>query len=193
MQGYNMFAYCFNNPVNMSDCFGAWPQWLEDATEWISEKIIKPVIETFEDIVEDIDHYDSDNQSEETVLASHYFSCYKGVPVLRTNGNRSGSFGVIFLTRETNNRKNAEDVVRHEYGHTKQLEQLGVINYALCIGLPSWQQWGTGEYYSKPWEITADIYGSVQSRNHSQSNIDRGFTYLYCSQYIGPFVWLFID
>ena len=25
--GYNMFAYCFNNPANMNDSFGSWPSW----------------------------------------------------------------------------------------------------------------------------------------------------------------------
>ena len=25
--GYNLFAYCFNNPVNMTDENGAWPEW----------------------------------------------------------------------------------------------------------------------------------------------------------------------
>ena len=28
--GYNMFAYCMNNPVNMSDPSGNWPKWLEE-------------------------------------------------------------------------------------------------------------------------------------------------------------------
>ena len=27
VQGYNLFAYCFNNPVNMSDPSGNWPKW----------------------------------------------------------------------------------------------------------------------------------------------------------------------
>ena len=27
VQGYNLFAYCFNNPVNMSDETGTWPSW----------------------------------------------------------------------------------------------------------------------------------------------------------------------
>ncbi len=27
IQGHNMFAYCFNNPVNMSDPSGNWPSW----------------------------------------------------------------------------------------------------------------------------------------------------------------------
>ena len=191
--GYNMFAYCFNNPVNMTDNSGHWPQWIKDAVDWVNDKVIQPVVSFVKDIAEDINNFDLNNESEEKVLESNYFSSYKGVPVIRTNGDRSGSFGAIFLTRETNNRSNPEDVIRHEYGHTKQLEQLGIVNYALCIGLPSWQQWGTGEYYSKPWEITADIYGGVQSRNHSQSNIDRGFAYLEGSKIIGPLIWVFIE
>ena len=193
VKGYNLFTYCFNNPVNMFDATGNWPQWIQAVTNWVDNNIIQPIVSFVKDIAEDINNYDSNNQSEEKVLKSNYFSSYKGVPVIRTNGDRSGSFGAIFLTRETNSRSNPDDVVRHEYGHTKQLEQLGVINYALCIGIPSWLQWGTGEYYSKPWEITADIYGGVQSRNHSQSNIDGGFAYLEDSKKMGPFVWIFIE
>ena len=29
--GYNLFAYCFNNPVNMNDPSGHWPKWLTGA------------------------------------------------------------------------------------------------------------------------------------------------------------------
>ena len=29
--GYNLFAYCFNNPVNMHDPTGEWPKWLSGA------------------------------------------------------------------------------------------------------------------------------------------------------------------
>ena len=188
-----MFTYCFNNPVNMLDSWGSWPEWFEDAANWFDENIAQPVIQFFEDISEDIENYDENNENEGKVLESNYFSCYKGVPVVRTNGDRSGSFGIIFLTRETNSRSNPEDMVRHEYGHTKQLEILGVVKYALCIGLPSWQQWGSGEYYSKPWEITADIYGGVQSRNHKQSDIYAGFAYLALSNYVGPLAWMIIE
>jgi hypothetical protein len=31
--GYNMFAYCMNNPVNMSDDNGNWPKWMENAVK----------------------------------------------------------------------------------------------------------------------------------------------------------------
>lgn len=166
---------------------------MKAAEKWVNKNIVQPVVGFIEGVVEDIKNFDLDNESEETVLRSNYFSYYKGVPVIRINGNRSGSFGAIFLTRETNDRINAEDVVRYEYGHTKQFEQLGVVKYALCVGLPSWQKWGTGEYYSKPWEIVADVYGGVQSRNHSKSNICRGFAYLEGSKIIGPLIWMFIE
>ena len=29
IQGYNVFAYCFNNPINLSDPTGNWPKWVE--------------------------------------------------------------------------------------------------------------------------------------------------------------------
>ena len=28
VQGYNLFAFCFNNPVNMADSTGNWPRWI---------------------------------------------------------------------------------------------------------------------------------------------------------------------
>ena len=34
--GYNMFAYCMNNPVNMSDSTGNWPKWLSGVLDVVS-------------------------------------------------------------------------------------------------------------------------------------------------------------
>jgi len=191
--GNNMFAYCNNNPVNMVDASGNLPKWIDDGINWFNENVIEPIVQFIEDVKEDADAFDIDNESEEKVLESNYFSSYKGVPVFRTNGNRSGSFGAIFLTRETNQRNNPEDVVRHEYGHTVQLRELGVINYTMCIMIPSWQMWGSKEYYTKPWEITADLYGRVQSRNHAESDFMYGFAYLDASKHLGPLIWLSIE
>ena len=188
-----MFAYCMNNSVNMSDTSGNWPKWLEVGLHWLNENIVQPVMKFYKDINEDIENYDKNNQSEEKVLESNYFSVYKGIPVFRIEGNRSGSFGVIFITRETNERKNPEDMVRHEYGHTVQLKELGIVNYSLCIMIPSWQMWGTGEYYTKPWEITADMYGRVQYRTHDKNDFMAGFAYLDSSKHLGPLIWLFIE
>ncbi len=36
VQGYNLFSYCFNNPVNLSDPAGNWPQWLTGAINVVS-------------------------------------------------------------------------------------------------------------------------------------------------------------
>lgn len=36
IHGYNLYAYCFNNPVNMSDPSGHWPKWLSGALNVIS-------------------------------------------------------------------------------------------------------------------------------------------------------------
>ncbi len=36
MLGYNIFAYCFNNPVNMSDYTGNWPEWVENTFKVVS-------------------------------------------------------------------------------------------------------------------------------------------------------------
>ena len=126
----------------MADNSGNWPQWIKDAANWLNSSIIQPVASFVKDITEDINNFDWNNESEEKVLESNYFSSYKGVPTFWIGGNRSGSFDAMFITRETNNRDYPEDIVRHEYGHTLQLKQLGVIDYALCIALPSWQEWG---------------------------------------------------
>ena len=37
VQGTNMFAYCFNNPVNMSDYDGNWPEWIVKAAKWVDK------------------------------------------------------------------------------------------------------------------------------------------------------------
>ena len=79
------------------------------------------------------------------------------------------------------------------HGHTVQLQQLGIVKYALCIGLPSWLEWGSKDYYDKPWEVTADLFGGVQSREASRSDKADAFHYLWLSKQVGPFAWRTID
>ena len=43
MQGYNLFAYCQNDPVNMSDPTGHWPKWIKTVADWVSKNIIQPL------------------------------------------------------------------------------------------------------------------------------------------------------
>ena len=47
LTGLNLFAYCGNNPVNMSDPDGNWPKWIETAANWVNNKIIQPVKRVF--------------------------------------------------------------------------------------------------------------------------------------------------
>ena len=193
-----MFAYCSNNPVMGVDPSGygwfsdAWNSVVDFCIEVIMPEVIpKEVVEVSLDIavttvkiIEDIKAYDTNNTDEQVVLNSNYFSNYKGKFVLRTNLNRSGSFGILFI-----NQKADKDTVRHEYGHTKQLDELGIIKYTLCVGIPSWQEWGTDNYYDKPWEIMADIYGGVQSRTHTINKIIAGYKYQGISKKYGILAW----
>ena len=143
-----------------------------------------------EKLIADIKNFNLKNCSEKIVLESNYFSAYRGRLVLRTRFKRSGSLGILFISRYANRRKSPEDEIRHEYGHTKQLKYLGVMKYILCIGLPSIREWGSDlEYYRRPWEITADMYGDVVSRTYSDKYKERGCRYLETSKAIGTKVW----
>ena len=47
VNGYNLYSYCFNNPVNLTDNSGCWPQWVKNAANWINNKIVQPVKKFF--------------------------------------------------------------------------------------------------------------------------------------------------
>lgn len=143
----------------------------------------------WEKIKSDIRNFDLNNEDERVVLNANYFSAYRRIPVLRTFGTRSGYFGVMFITRETNRRRNPEDIVRHEYGHSKQMKVLGPLRFGFCIGIPSRFKWGEESYYDKPWEVIADVRGGVLSRRPSAETVRRGEEYLEASRREGIRVW----
>ena len=190
-----MFAYCLNNPVTHADAGGNLPSGIINPNAMTHNGgSIRPI--------SDKERRERElrkqakklfNTSEEAVLYAERFAFYKGVPVFRTNGNRCGSFGAIFITKGTNLIDNPEDMIRHEYGHTVQMCQLGIRKYLTCIFIPSWQEWGSDAYYNKPWEVTADIYGGVVSRNPTPAIIAAGYSYLANSVLGGISVWVTID
>ena len=198
-----MYAYCSNNPVIYVDytgnysvtCFGpnSKDEHLMPGTISIGWGGIcsggaycASAYNVYNNVIEDVANFDIHNKDERFVLHSNYFSIYKGVPVIRIRGERSGSFGIIFLTYETNNRTNPEDVVRHEWGHTRQLAFLGIKAYTFGIAIPSIFNSGL-DYYKKPFELSADVFGDVQSRSHTREDIEKSMEYLmfcYVKQFI---------
>ncbi len=201
--GLNMYTYCINNPVNMMDSAGTWPKWIEDGAAWVNVNIIEPVAEVIvrvytytsdfgPKVIEDIQNFDKSNTDVATALASNYISYYNGKLVIRTPLSRSGSLGVLFMSMGAN----ATDL-KHEYGHTVQLDEMGLFNYITCVGIPSLFKWGSdeiysgkgrGAYYNKPWELMADIYGGVE-REYDRHLVVEAYDYNHYAKEIGFLVW----
>ncbi len=55
VKGYNLFAFCFNNPINMDDQTGNWPQWIKNTVKWVAKNIVKPVVKTIQKTLSKID------------------------------------------------------------------------------------------------------------------------------------------
>ena len=191
VQGYNIFAYCFNNPVNMGDRSGNWPQWLENAAKAIGSFVAKAkavfsipstitkiaiastvsVVSkqaTVDDVVNDIKNYNFFNTDESKVLNSKVFSSYEGTPVLRHSIPGITSFS-ISNTIVLNRNSNGIDTVRHEWGHTVQQSLMGTPKYINRIAIPSIagnlitrNNPNPKLYYSLPWEYSADFFGGVE-------------------------------
>ena len=124
------------------------------------------------------------NTDEQVALEADCFAFYKGVPVIKVDalGTSGLSLGFIFLGSKVR----SPEVIQHEYGHTVQLSQIGLIDYLIFVGAPSkfyfdkTQQgvYSWSEYYDRPWELLADCFGQV----------DR--TYLPNVQRNAEFYWL---
>jgi len=89
--GYNQFAYCFNNPVNMDDSTGNWPQWIKNTVKWVAKNVIKPVVKKIQETVGTIGNV--------TGVLGYNASAAIGVDVSLSVGVTSdtkGNVGVIF-------------------------------------------------------------------------------------------------
>ena len=199
LNGINLFAYCLNNPVMETDPQGTFFALLlftpiggifaQTVTSVVSYAGMAVASIWDEDIRSDMNAigWNPFNSNEDAVLSSNKVSFYKGMPVFRTDLDRSGSFYAIFLNQTAN-----VDTLRHERGHGYQAMMMGIVTYGLMIGLPSAFEWSTRPYYERPWEITADILGEVTGRTHKQEDINRGFWYLAISSLFGPWAYFFL-
>ena len=184
IQGYNMFAYCNNMPVMASDPSGEW--WLSDAWDWVCDKVDKVVdtvavvvdtVVTFVDnVIEDISKFDFDNTDGDKVFEAHYFSFYKGQLVIRHELPFVTSWaicGTIFLNHDLDDNENRMDDFNHEWGHTQQEKELGLM-YIPMVAIPSvgyniasrFDDDLKENYYNMPWERKADLFGGVNRSGH---------------------------
>ncbi len=53
--GYNMYAYCNNNPISYIDSEGKVPDWIKDTVKWVTQNIVIPVEETAKNILSKLD------------------------------------------------------------------------------------------------------------------------------------------
>ena len=163
-KGYNMYIYCFSDPVNMSDMSGNWPKLIEDGLNWFNQNITQPITRFVQGITEDFKNYDPNNRSEDKVFSSNYFSNYKGTLVIKTPFDSSFSFGFIGLSQN----QQTSTTLNHEYGHTIQMSNMGIIDYTAKVAIPSITinildriDKLPYDYYGAPWEAAADQLGGV--------------------------------
>ena len=131
--------------------------------------------------INDLRNLSFKNRDENKVLDAKHISAYKGRPAIKRSGPKGRSFSLwaLFISPKlAAGDQYAIDVVKHEYGHTVQLKRLGLPAYLAAIGYPSMKSGLSGrEYYSQPWEVTADMYGGVE-REHLEGSEAAGEAYL---------------
>ena len=190
--GYNMFAYCGNNPVRRIDVSGF--SWFDDAWDWVTgaaEDVWDWTCETAEeawewtcDAAEETWEWACEtaeavydyvtNTDEEVVLEADFLAFYNGVPVIRLPiGWNAASFGIIFLGDQYTNDQYGRNTLNHEYGHSLQMAEYGPILYTFTVAVPSLAGNALSRldllpcnYYSLPWEHEADILGDVTRSNY---------------------------
>ena len=187
--GDNLYVYCGSNPILNKDPSGLmFPTNAADTAKYpgaiqrqlitaasrriaaaakhdVMTKVGYSITALVGSFMHDIRNFNMDNTDEQTVLDATFFSAYKGHLVIRSPLKRSGSFGVIFLQMNFTNYTHAEQIltVQHEYGHTQQLAQVGVIKYIKYYFIPSQQSGNLDpkDYYSTPRDVTADMFGGA--------------------------------
>ena len=160
-----MYAYCGNNPVINSDVSGNMCVSDGDGnlTEGRKQALLAGYLREYQ-IQRDWKNFDIHNSDPEKVVQSYYFSAYKGIVYIKVPGYFGLSFGVVFIGDEVD-----AEIVKHEYGHTRQLFQMGAFSYLVNVAIPSVVGYvlkandviNETIYYSLPWEYQANILGQV--------------------------------
>ena len=94
VKGYNLFAYCFNNPLNMNDQTGNWPNWIKNTVKWVAKNIVKPVVKTIQNVLSKVNATYSRGINVSGTPSAFIFNLQAGIS-MDTKGNIAvqGSFG----------------------------------------------------------------------------------------------------
>jgi hypothetical protein len=141
---------------------------------------------SWQDIKNDLNNFNCANTDAGAVIASKAFSFYKGTFVIRHYFGGFATSMNLFKTIFLNKEKLTQYTLDHEWGHSVQNRMLGNVGYIILIGLPSltgfFVTYATGgterEYYSLPWERTADYLGGVNRNDYSQGSLEFAMAYL---------------
>ncbi|MGN0771262.1 MAG: hypothetical protein ACI4MI_01615 [Christensenellales bacterium] len=95
-------------------------------------------------LAEDISNYDKNNDNPDKVRDAHYIQGYKGDNVIKEKlGMTFGIGDMIFYDLRNDKRvlDNRRDTLDHEYGHNRQYDNIGFVNYLLDVAFPSMNGW----------------------------------------------------
>ena len=210
INGLNLYAYCGNNPIMRIDELGT--AWYDKAWDWINtisgflnpistitaigSIIVAALDGRWGDVVDDWNNgcLNVFNQSDSTALKAKVVGFYKGSTMVRHNLNGTFSIsGTIWAQSGI-----ASITLNHEHGHLIQEKLLGPL-YLFNIAIPSvlyyWYDVKTSgssrDYYSNPWERTADWLEGVDRKNYKKGSLAWGIVENLLGPIVIPFYLLF--
>lgn len=130
------------------------------------------------------------NEDEQVVLEAEYFAFYKGQLVILGDypDSRSASFIIMFLDKDDKD----PDTVKHEWGHYVQLRLMGPLHFLSSVAIPSiTSDPNDSDYYSNPWERTADWLGGAANGPYKDGSLAWGIAQFILGPVVVPIYYLF--
>ncbi|MDR1939418.1 MAG: RHS repeat-associated core domain-containing protein [Clostridiales bacterium] len=155
---------------------------------------------SWQNVQDDLNNFDWNNTDPNAVLNSTAFSYYKGTFVMRHYFEGFATSAQLFNTIFLNNAENSEQradikTLNHEWGHSVQNRILGNGGYILFIGIPSVIGFALipanateADYYSLPWERTADYFGGVDRGDYYEGSLSKAKAY-FALAYLFSVIW----
>ena len=119
IDGYNLYVYCTNNPINLYDLSGNWPQWIKNAADWINNNIIKPIKKFF-------------NPNTNTISGSFEDKVFRG------SGSITGGYSEKNVRLQSNSSKSNNNGMLGAYGKISvgnASGKIGVGNDVVALSL----------------------------------------------------------